>query len=128
MKNAKKTIGRQYVTRKKYNPPSWEHRGQPPPEDQEDELSGGGGGALGGLGEDVPVEDGGPGRSVCVTTPVYLVCPSVGGAGAQHADPILGPEALGPHDHEQPGGAGVLPGLPAPGAGHAEQQPEPSQV
>ena len=43
MKNAKKTIGRQYVTRKKYNPPSWEHRGQPPPEDQEDEISGEGG-------------------------------------------------------------------------------------
>jgi hypothetical protein len=41
VKNAKKTIGRQYVTRKKYNPPSWEHRGQPPPEDQEDEISGG---------------------------------------------------------------------------------------
>lgn len=41
MKNAKKTIGRQYVTRKKYNPPGWEHRGQPPPEDQEDEISGG---------------------------------------------------------------------------------------
>lgn len=40
MKNAKKTIGRQYVTRKKYNPPGWEHRGQPPPEDQEDEISG----------------------------------------------------------------------------------------
>nr|XP_012644986.1 myotubularin-related protein 5 isoform X3 [Microcebus murinus] len=39
MKNAKKTIERQYVTRKKYNPPSWEHRGQPPPEDQEDEIS-----------------------------------------------------------------------------------------
>ncbi|XP_048209552.1 myotubularin-related protein 5 isoform X2 [Perognathus longimembris pacificus] len=39
VKNAKKTIGRQYVTRKKYNPPSWEHRGQPPPEDQEDEIS-----------------------------------------------------------------------------------------
>ncbi|XP_023381199.1 myotubularin-related protein 5 [Pteropus vampyrus] len=38
MKNAKKTIGRQYVTRKKYNPPSWEQRGQPP-EDQEDEIS-----------------------------------------------------------------------------------------
>lgn len=43
VKNAKKTIGRQYVTRKKYSPPSWEHRGQPPPEDQEDEISGGGG-------------------------------------------------------------------------------------
>lgn len=41
VKNAKKTIGRQYVTRKKYNPPGWEHRGQPPPEDQEDEISGG---------------------------------------------------------------------------------------
>ncbi|XP_029809093.1 myotubularin-related protein 5 isoform X3 [Suricata suricatta] len=39
VKNAKKTIGRQYVTRKKYNPPSWEHRGQPPPDDQEDEIS-----------------------------------------------------------------------------------------
>nr|XP_008538900.1 PREDICTED: myotubularin-related protein 5 [Equus przewalskii] len=39
VKNAKKTIGRQYITRKKYNPPSWEHRGQPPPEDQEDEIS-----------------------------------------------------------------------------------------
>ncbi|XP_025714421.1 myotubularin-related protein 5 isoform X4 [Callorhinus ursinus] len=39
VKNAKKTLGRQYVTRKKYNPPSWEHRGQPPPEDQEDEIS-----------------------------------------------------------------------------------------
>lgn len=39
VKNAKKTIGRQYVTRKKYNPPSWEHQGQPPSEDQEDEIS-----------------------------------------------------------------------------------------
>ncbi|XP_008563557.1 PREDICTED: myotubularin-related protein 5-like isoform X1 [Galeopterus variegatus] len=39
VKNAKKTIGRQYITRKKYNPPSWEHRGQPPTEDQEDEIS-----------------------------------------------------------------------------------------
>ncbi|XP_032972830.1 myotubularin-related protein 5 isoform X1 [Rhinolophus ferrumequinum] len=39
VKNAKKTIGRQYVTRKKYHPPSWEHRGQPPPEDQEDAIS-----------------------------------------------------------------------------------------
>ncbi|XP_057364359.1 myotubularin-related protein 5 isoform X6 [Manis pentadactyla] len=39
VKNAKKTIGRQYVTRKKYNPPSWEHRGQLPSEDQEDEIS-----------------------------------------------------------------------------------------
>lgn len=41
VKNAKKTIGRQYITRKKYHPPSWEHRGQPPPEDQEDAISGG---------------------------------------------------------------------------------------
>ncbi|XP_062932454.1 myotubularin-related protein 5 isoform X2 [Cynocephalus volans] len=41
VKNAKKTIGRQYITRKKYSPPSWEHRGQPPTEDQdqEDEIS-----------------------------------------------------------------------------------------
>ncbi|XP_049740714.1 myotubularin-related protein 5 isoform X1 [Elephas maximus indicus] len=39
VKNAKKTIGRQYVTRKKYNPPHWEHRSQPPPEDQDDEIS-----------------------------------------------------------------------------------------
>lgn len=52
MKNAKKTIGRQYITRKKYNPPSWEHRGQPPPEDQEDEISGGAWEALGGLDKD----------------------------------------------------------------------------
>lgn len=42
VKNAKKTMGRQYLTRKKYNPPGWEHRGQPPTEDQEDEISGGG--------------------------------------------------------------------------------------
>lgn len=41
MKNAKKTMGRQNVTRKKYHPPSWEHRGQPPPEDEEDAISGG---------------------------------------------------------------------------------------
>nr|XP_056701885.1 myotubularin-related protein 5 [Euleptes europaea] len=41
VKNAKKTIGRQYVTRKKYTPPPWEQRGpqQPFPEDQEDEIS-----------------------------------------------------------------------------------------
>lgn len=44
VKNAKKTMGRQHITRKKYNPPSWEHRGQQPPEDQEDEISGGGAG------------------------------------------------------------------------------------
>ncbi|XP_012590530.1 PREDICTED: myotubularin-related protein 5 [Condylura cristata] len=39
VKNAKKTIGRQHVTRKKYTPPGWEPRGQPPPEDQDDEIS-----------------------------------------------------------------------------------------
>ncbi|XP_005335056.1 myotubularin-related protein 5 isoform X4 [Ictidomys tridecemlineatus] len=39
VKNAKKTMVRQYVTRKKYNPPGWEQRGQPPYEDQEDEIS-----------------------------------------------------------------------------------------
>ncbi|XP_063164799.1 myotubularin-related protein 5 isoform X4 [Candoia aspera] len=41
VKNAKKTIGRQYVTRKKYTPPPWEHRSsqQPFPEDNEDEIS-----------------------------------------------------------------------------------------
>nr|XP_058165013.1 myotubularin-related protein 5 isoform X17 [Dasypus novemcinctus] len=39
MKNAKRTIGRQHITRKKYSPPSWEHRGQPPAEDQEDEIA-----------------------------------------------------------------------------------------
>ncbi|XP_004845369.1 myotubularin-related protein 5 isoform X5 [Heterocephalus glaber] len=39
VKNAKKTIGRQYVTRKRYNPPGWEQHGQPPTEDQEDEIS-----------------------------------------------------------------------------------------
>ncbi|XP_039181258.1 myotubularin-related protein 5 isoform X3 [Crotalus tigris] len=41
VKNAKKTIGRQYATRKKYNPPPWEQRGsqQPFPEDNEDEIS-----------------------------------------------------------------------------------------
>ncbi|CAK6444054.1 unnamed protein product [Pipistrellus nathusii] len=38
VKNAKKTMGRPHITRKKYNPPSYEHRGQPP-EDQEDEIS-----------------------------------------------------------------------------------------
>lgn len=42
VKNAKKTIGRQYVTRKKYSPPPWEQRGSqhPFPEDNEDEISG----------------------------------------------------------------------------------------
>ncbi|XP_004999777.1 myotubularin-related protein 5 isoform X3 [Cavia porcellus] len=39
VKNAKKTMGRQHVTRKKYNPPDWDHHGQMPPEDQEDEIS-----------------------------------------------------------------------------------------
>lgn len=41
VKNAKRTIGRQYVTRKKYTPPAWEQRGsQHFPEDNEDEISG----------------------------------------------------------------------------------------
>ncbi|XP_032077912.1 myotubularin-related protein 5 isoform X1 [Thamnophis elegans] len=41
VKNAKKTIGRQYVTRKKYSPPPWEQRGSQHlfPEDNEDEIS-----------------------------------------------------------------------------------------
>ncbi|XP_054843902.1 myotubularin-related protein 5 isoform X3 [Eublepharis macularius] len=41
VKNAKKTIGRQYVTRKKYTPPAWEQRGsqQHFPDDHEDEIS-----------------------------------------------------------------------------------------
>uniref|UniRef100_A0A8D2PAT1 SET binding factor 1 n=1 Tax=Zosterops lateralis melanops TaxID=1220523 RepID=A0A8D2PAT1_ZOSLA len=40
VKNAKRTIGRQYVTRKKYTPPAWEQRGsQNFPEDNEDEIS-----------------------------------------------------------------------------------------
>ncbi|XP_074997190.1 myotubularin-related protein 5 isoform X6 [Calonectris borealis] len=40
VKNAKKTIGRQYVTRKKYTPPMWEQRSsQHFPEDNEDEIS-----------------------------------------------------------------------------------------
>ncbi|XP_070610727.1 myotubularin-related protein 5 isoform X3 [Erythrolamprus reginae] len=41
VKNAKRTIGRQYVTRKKYSPPPWEQRGShhPFPEDNEDEIS-----------------------------------------------------------------------------------------
>ncbi|XP_026512193.1 myotubularin-related protein 5 isoform X2 [Terrapene carolina triunguis] len=40
MKNAKKTIGRPYVTRKKYTPPTWEQRSsQHFQEDDEDEIS-----------------------------------------------------------------------------------------
>lgn len=40
VKNAKKTIGRQYVTRKKYTPPSWDARSnQQAHEDNEDEIS-----------------------------------------------------------------------------------------
>ncbi|MEE6525475.1 hypothetical protein FKM82_025518, partial [Ascaphus truei] len=40
VKNAKKTIGRQYVTRKKYTPPSWDQRGsQNSLEQQRDDLS-----------------------------------------------------------------------------------------
>lgn len=93
MKNAKKTIGRQYVTRKKYNPPGWEHRGQPPPEDQEDEISGGSRIreiSVLSLSND-PMEAG-PGP---LGDDLQLYClHSVRGAGAQHADPVLSPEAL----------------------------------
>ncbi|CAI5786790.1 Hypothetical predicted protein [Podarcis lilfordi] len=41
VKNAKRTIGRQYVTRKKYTPPPWEARGNQQHflEDNEDEIS-----------------------------------------------------------------------------------------
>ncbi|XP_035280334.1 myotubularin-related protein 5 isoform X2 [Anguilla anguilla] len=39
VKSAKKTIGRQYVTRKKYTPPAWENRGSFPPQLDEDEIS-----------------------------------------------------------------------------------------
>ncbi|XP_030392446.1 myotubularin-related protein 5 isoform X1 [Gopherus evgoodei] len=40
MKNAKKTIGRPYVTRKKYTPPTWEQRSsQHFQDDDEDEIS-----------------------------------------------------------------------------------------
>ena len=41
MKSAKRTIGRQYVTRKKYAPPTWENRGSLQSELDEDDLSGG---------------------------------------------------------------------------------------
>eukprot|EP00061_Rhincodon_typus_P018906 g48282.t1 len=39
MKNAKKTIGRQYVTRKKYTPPTWDQRATPPHADNLDQIS-----------------------------------------------------------------------------------------
>ncbi|XP_053506818.1 myotubularin-related protein 5 isoform X4 [Ictalurus furcatus] len=39
VKSAKKTIGRQYVTRKKYTPPTWEHRSSLQSEMDEDEIS-----------------------------------------------------------------------------------------
>ncbi|XP_053925663.1 myotubularin-related protein 5 [Cuculus canorus] len=40
VKNAKRTIGRQYVTRKKYTPPPWEQRGgHHLPEDHEDDIA-----------------------------------------------------------------------------------------
>ncbi|XP_034168951.2 myotubularin-related protein 5 isoform X1 [Pangasianodon hypophthalmus] len=39
VKSAKKTIGRQYVTRKKYTPPNWEHRSSLQSEMDEDEIS-----------------------------------------------------------------------------------------
>lgn len=40
VKSAKKTIGRQYVTRKKYSPPTWENRRTLQSELDEDEISG----------------------------------------------------------------------------------------
>lgn len=40
MKSAKRTIGRQYVTRKKYSPPTWENRSSFQSELDEDEISG----------------------------------------------------------------------------------------
>ncbi|XP_031415031.2 myotubularin-related protein 5, partial [Clupea harengus] len=39
VKTAKRTIGRQYVTRKKYTPPTWENRSSLPSELDEDEIS-----------------------------------------------------------------------------------------
>ncbi|XP_046729510.1 myotubularin-related protein 5 isoform X2 [Silurus meridionalis] len=39
VKSAKKTIGRQYVTRKKYTPPTWEHRSSLQSETDMDEIS-----------------------------------------------------------------------------------------
>ncbi|KAM9704743.1 myotubularin-related protein 5 isoform 1-T1 [Menidia menidia] len=39
VKTAKRTIGRQYVTRKKYSPPTWENRGSFQSELDEDEIS-----------------------------------------------------------------------------------------
>ncbi|KAJ0037018.1 hypothetical protein NL108_014354, partial [Boleophthalmus pectinirostris] len=39
VKSAKRTIGRQYVTRKKYAPPTWENRGSFQSELDEDEIS-----------------------------------------------------------------------------------------
>lgn len=66
VKNAKKTIGRQHVTRKKYSPPGWEQRAQPPAEDQDDEISGGG--RLG-CGRGRPGKDQ-AGPVLCVTRPV----------------------------------------------------------
>lgn len=68
VKNAKKTMGRQHVTRKKYNPPSYEHRGQAP-EDQDDEISGGVAARV--VGED-PCRSSGAGAddSCCLACPV----------------------------------------------------------
>lgn len=40
VKSAKKTIGRQYMTRKKYQAPTWETRGSVQPPLDEDEISG----------------------------------------------------------------------------------------
>lgn len=40
VKSAKRTIGRQYVSRKKYSPPTWENRSSFQSELDEDEISG----------------------------------------------------------------------------------------
>lgn len=40
VKNAKRTISRQYVTRKKESPPTWENRSSFQSELEEDEISG----------------------------------------------------------------------------------------
>lgn len=75
VKNAKKTIGRQYVTRKKYTPPAWEQRSsQHFPEDNEDEISGwehpAGRGRLGGCwgGEELSEGTGSRNGSVPIAT------------------------------------------------------------
>lgn len=46
VKSAKRTIGRQYVTKKKYSPPTWENRSSFQSELDEDEISGDHSGAV----------------------------------------------------------------------------------